>query len=148
MDSDKSMAFAHPYIRLLAVAIGQGADQAGGRYDHQNQREYQQPYQNCADHTGCGDSHSNQDHREKDRSQYADQRRVQGCAGAIPWLRIPVQRCRDQQPQQIHDTDPKGNSQKNSRDCDQSGDLQECGDDTDDGTGNNRSHCAITFAVT
>ena len=148
MDSDKSMAVAHPYIRLLVVAIGQRPDQAGGRYDHQNQRKYQQPYQNCADHTGCGDPHSDQDHREQNRSQYADQRRVQGRAGAIAWVGIPVQRCRDQQTQQIHDTNPKGNSQKNSCDCDQSGDLQECSDDTNNSTGDHRKQGTIAFTVT
>ena len=148
MNSTEFMAFDHGYIRLLSVAIGQCPDQAGGGYDHQNQREYQKPYQNCADHAGCGDASGDQDHREQDCSQYSCQRGIQRSACAIPWIRIPRKRCRNQQTQQIDDGDTECYCQQNRCDGDQSGDLQECGNDTDDSTGNHCQECTVTFAVT
>ena len=117
-----------------AITSGQGSDVAGGADQPQEQEEHQQPHQNGRDHAGGHDPHSQQDQRQQDRSQYPRQQGVQGRAAAGIPLRAARQGRSHLLHPQIHYGDAQRHPQKRGSHGDDPGDLQERGQDTQDGT--------------
>ena len=126
-------------------AVNCAPDIAGCSTDGQSEEEQQQPGEDGTDDSGGGDPHGQLDHGEQDRPQNARKQSADWGAAACGSGRHTDG---GGQNPQIHHGNAEGNPEECRGDGDDPRDLQERGDNADDGCGDRGSRSTADPAGT